>query len=244
MGLESLATFDGLMALLTLTVLEIVLGIDNLVFLSIIVGKVEKEKQRQARILGLGLALFFRVVLLLAITWIIGLDKDVFTIVGHGFSWKDIILVIGGLFLIAKSTMEIREKLEMSEGHAKENKQGAVVKSFMGVIIQIVAIDLVFSLDSILTAVGLTKDITIMIVAIVIAMAFMMIFAKMVGKFINENPTIIMLALSFLIMIGTLLILEAFGEHVPRGYIYFAMGFSFFVELLNLKVIKKLRAKR
>ncbi len=241
---EVLMTTEGLMALLTLAVLEIVLGIDNLVFISILVGRAPKEDQRKTRIVGLLLAMVFRIVLLLCVGWIIKLQDPIMTILGHDFSWKDIILLLGGLFLLAKSTLEIHHKLEHKDDPKEEGKGSAATKTFGAMILQIVVIDMVFSLDSILTAVGLTKEVLVMIIAVVIAMLFMLLFAKAVGEFINANPTIVMLALSFLLMIGALLVLEAFHVEVDRGYIYFAMGFSFTVELLNLKLIKRLRAKR
>lgn len=246
---EVLLSLEGIMALLTLTVLEVVLGIDNLIFISILVGKAPLEKQKRIRNLGFGLALVFRIILLLGISWLVQLTTPIITIMDFGFSWRDLILLVGGIFLIIKSTLEIHEKIRLA--HESEEEEHGMVKDAKSVsktvsmlIVQIVAIDLIFSLDSILTAVGMTKHILIMIIAVIIAIGFMMAFAKSVGGFINKNPTIVMLALSFLLMIGTLLIADAFHFHVPRGYVYFAMGFSLFVELLNLRLLQRMRNKR
>ncbi len=236
-GLSQLFSIDGLLAFLTLSVLEIVLGIDNLIFLSILVKKAPKEKQRFTRILGLALALVFRIVLLLGISWIVQLKEPILSIYEFNFSLRDLILLVGGLFLLTKSTLEIHEKLEEQRESNKSEKK--LQSGISMILLQIIAIDLVFSLDSILTAVGLTQNITIMISAVIISMLFMMVFAGWVSEFIHKNPTIIMLALSFLIMIGVLLIADAFHFHVPRGYIYFSLGFSLLVEILNLKLLKK-----
>lgn len=244
---DVLLSAEGILALLTLTVLEIVLGIDNLIFISILVGKAPKDEQKKIRTLGFGLALLFRIVLLLGISWLVQLTTPIITVMDFAFSWRDLILLVGGIFLIIKSTLEIHEKIRIAqhpeEEHGMMNDTSSVKKTVSMLIVQIVAIDLIFSLDSILTAVGMTKHILIMIIAVIIAIAFMMAFAKSVGEFINKNPTIVMLALSFLLMIGTLLIADAFHFHVPRGYVYFAMGFSLFVELLNLRLLQKMRKK-
>lgn len=240
-SLQHLLTLDGLMALLTLTVLEIVLGIDNLVFISLLVGKVALEKQRSTRTLGLALALVFRIALLFSITWIIGLTTPILTIREFEFSWRDLILLAGGIFLLAKSTLEIHEKLEQTV--SKEDEKGSKAKAVTGIILQVIVIDMVFSIDSILTAVGLTNELPIMILAVVVSMIFMMAFAGWVSDFIHKNPTIIMLALSFLLLIGVLLIADAFHYHLPRGYVYFAMGFSLLVEILNIRLLQKLRSK-
>ncbi|MFN3343734.1 MAG: TerC family protein [Flavobacteriales bacterium] len=241
-GFDFLFSVDGVIAFLTLAVLEIVLGIDNLVFISIIVDKAPKEKQRFIRLLGLGLALGFRVVMLLGISFIVGLKAPIFSMGSHEFSWRDMILLGGGMFLIAKSTLEIHHKLK-SAGmveHHKEEKKTSAKNVVLNMITQIVLIDIIFSIDSILTAVGLTENVTLMISAVVISMIFMMVFSGPVGTFINQNPTIVMLALSFLLMIGMLLVAEAFGQEFDRGYVYFAMGFSLTVELLNLVLLKRL----
>lgn len=243
---SALGTAEGITACLTLIVLEVVLGIDNLVFISILVGKVKPQEQRKVRVLGLLLALVFRLVLLMMVGWLVKLNEPVITLFDHGFSWRDIILLVGGMFLLAKSTTEIHHKVrkQVEEETEEESNAKKITKTVGATILQIIAIDLVFSLDSILTAVGLTDHIAIMMVAVVFAMIFMLIFAKAVGDFINRHPTIIVLALSFLIMIGFLLILEAFHTHVNKNYVYFAMGFAFIVEMLNLRVIDKYRGKK
>jgi predicted tellurium resistance membrane protein TerC len=237
---SALLTFEGLMAFLTLTLLEVVLGIDNLIFISLIVSRVEKEKQRFTRILGLVLALVFRIALLLSISWVMRLDNPIFNAFDIDFSIKDIILIVGGLFLLFKSTTEIRHKLTHLEDDNK-TKPKSNTNQISFIIMQIIAIDMVFSIDSILTAIGMTKEIGIMILAVIVSIIFMILFARMVGDFINENPTIVMLALSFLLMIGTLLIADGFHFHVPRGYVYFALGFSLMVEVLNLFLLKRMR---
>jgi len=246
--LSYITTVDGIAAFLTLAVLEIVLGIDNLVFISIIVGKAPVESQRKIRNLGLLLALVFRIAMLFGISYIAHITEPLFTIGSTGFSVRDIILFVGGLFLIAKSTLEIHHKLaEAANGHLNENKKpeaSNAKKVVSNMIMQIIVIDIIFSIDSILTAVGLTEHVGTMILAVIISIIFMMIFSKAVGEFINKNPTIVMLALSFLIMIGMLLIADAFHFHVPRGYIYFAMGFSLMVEVLNLILINRLNRWR
>lgn len=240
-----LGTLDGIMALLTLSVLEIVLGIDNLVFISILVGKAKPKDQKKIRMTGLALAMIFRIILLMCVSWLIGLDQHLFSIGELSFSWKDLILLAGGFFLLTKSVMEIHHKMNPKE-QQEEREQSAAGKAFTMMIFQIVLVDLVFSIDSILTAVGLTREIGIMIVAVVISMAFMMIFARAVGEFINRNPTIVMLALAFLIMIAVLLIMEGLGqgEKIDRGYIYFAMAFAFIVEMLNLRIRKNRQKKK
>ncbi len=236
---SSLLTIEGIMAFLTLTLLEIVLGIDNLIFISLIVARVEKEKQRFTRVIGLLLALVFRIMLLLSITWVMKLDNPLFNAFDIDFSVKDLILIAGGLFLLFKSTNEIHHKLTHKEDGSAKPKSSSNQISL--VIMQIIAIDMVFSIDSILTAIGMTKEIGIMILAVIVSIVFMILFAKMVGEFINENPTIVMLALSFLLMIGTLLIADGFHFHVPRGYVYFALGFSLMVETLNLFLLKRIK---
>jgi len=222
--------------LITLTALEIVLGIDNIVFISILAGKLPGHQQARARQLGLSLALITRIALLLSLAWIIGLTTPLITIMGKGISGRDLILIGGGLFLLAKSTREIHDKLEGSDGHA--NKR--ISPSFSSVIIQILFLDIVFSLDSVITAVGMVEQIGVMIVAIVIAVAIMLISAEAISSFVARRPTIKILALSFLMLIGMALIMEGLHQPIPRGYIYFAMAFSIFVEMINLRV----RARR
>ena len=222
-------------AFLTLLALEIVLGIDNIIFISILAGKLPEEQQPRARFIGLGLALFIRVALLFSLSWVIGLTAPLFRVLGQEISGRDLILIGGGLFLLAKATYEIHESLEGEEGHASRS----VRASFVSVIIQIILLDAVFSLDSVITAIGMVDQVGLMITAVVIAIGFMMLFAAPVGSFVNRHPTIKVLALSFLLLIGLTLLVEAFDVHVPKGYIYFAMGFSVFVEMLNMRLRKK-----
>ncbi|MFD3001409.1 TerC family protein [Pontibacter toksunensis] len=241
--MEIFANPDTWISLLTLTFMEVVLGIDNIVFISIIVGRLPPEQQGKGRTIGLSLALVFRVILLLFISWIVGASAPLFSInlpfteADFPVSWRDIILFAGGLFLLAKSTTEIHNKLE---GEEEEAKGGSKVYSSMSqVLIQIILIDIVFSFDSILTAVGLAQEVIIMIIAVVVAMGIMLVFAKYVSDFVNKHPTVKMLALSFLILIGFMLIVESLHQHIPKGYIYFAMFFSLMVEMLNMKLRKK-----
>ena len=217
--------------LVTLTVLEIVLGIDNLIFISIMAGKLPAHQRDQARQLGLSLALLTRIALLFSIAWIIGLIEPLFAVFGQQISGRDLILIGGGLFLLAKSTLEIHDKLEGVEGHASER----VLPSFGSVIIQILLLDIVFSLDSVITAVGMVQEIWVMVAAVVIAIIIMLISAEKISGFVNRHPTVKILALSFLLLIGMSLIVEGLHAHIPKGYIYFAMGFSVFVEMLNLR---------
>jgi predicted tellurium resistance membrane protein TerC len=226
---------EALIALGTLTLLEVVLGIDNLVFLTILAGKLPEAQQARARRIGLLLALGMRVLLLLLISWIIGLTAPLFTVVGQEISGRDLILLIGGLFLLAKATTEIHHKLEGESSGGPSAKAA----TFGAVIAQIGAMDLIFSLDSVITAVGMADEIMVMIIAVVIAMGVMLAFADPLGRFVKAHPTVQMLALSFLLLIGFTLIGEAFEMHVPKGYIYFAMGFSVFVEMLNLKLSRR-----
>ena len=223
---------DAWIALATLTVLEIVLGIDNIVFISILSEKVKKEDQAKARRLGLGIALLTRIALLFSIVWVMKLTTPLFNVLNHGVSGRDLILITGGLFLIYKSTREIHERLEGEQHHADA---GAPKATLASVIVQIGILDLVFSLDSVITAVGMADDIGVMVTAVVIAVAFMMIAAGPVARFVTRHPTVKMLALSFLLLIGMSLIGEGFGQHISKGYIYFAMGFSVFVEAINLR---------
>ncbi|MGH8927786.1 MAG: TerC family protein [Acidimicrobiia bacterium] len=219
-------------ALLTLTTLEIVLGIDNIVFISILSSKLPANRQGRARQVGLGLAMITRILLLLSISWVIGLTEPWFELLGKEISGRDLILILGGLFLLGKATFEIHEKLEGEEVHG-----GAPdVVSFGGVIIQILLLDLVFSLDSVITAVGMANEIGVMIAAVVVAVGVMLFSAKPISEFVNRHPTVKMLALSFLLLIGMSLVGEGWDLHIPKGYIYFAMGFSIFVEMLNLRI--------
>jgi predicted tellurium resistance membrane protein TerC len=222
-------------AFFTLTALELVLGIDNIIFISILVDKLPKEKQELARRIGLFLAMFMRIALLLVLSWIVGLTEPVLTLFGLGISGRDIILIAGGLFLIWKSTGEVHQLLEGEEG----SESAKVASSFAGVIAQIIVIDLVFSLDSIITAVGMVSQVGVMIAAVVASVGLMMLFAKSIGDFVSNHPTIKMLALSFLVVVGVVLIADGFGHHVPKGYIYFAMAFSVGVEMLNIRMRKK-----
>ena len=223
-------------ALLTLTVLEIVLGIDNIVFISILAGKLPVREQPRARTLGLGLAMLMRIGLLLSITWIMRLTAPLFSIFGQDISGRDLILGIGGLFLIWKSTREIHDLLE---GETEQRNVSRRPVTFTGVLVQIGLLDIVFSLDSVITAVGMADQIFVMIAAIVIAVGFMMFTAGPVSTFVERHPTVKMLALSFLLLIGVTLIAESFDQHIPKGYIYFAMAFSVFVELLNQRATKR-----
>ncbi len=222
------------MALATLTLLEIVLGIDNIVFISILTGKLPPEQQEKARIMGLGLALIGRLALLFSLTWLMRLTEPLFKVLGHPFSGRDLILLTGGLFLIGKSTFEIHERLE----GIGEEKVVRAHPSFTSIIVQIFLLDIIFSLDSVITAVGMAQHIPVMVLAIVIAVGIMMVSAGAVADFIHRHPTIKMLALSFLLLIGTSLVAEGLGFHIPKGYIYFAMAFSLFVEMLNLRLRK------
>lgn len=222
---------ENLIAFLTLTALEIVLGIDNIIFISILTGKLRPEEQPKARTLGLGLAMIIRIGLLFSISWVMSLTEPLFEAFHHEISLRDLILLGGGLFLIAKSTHEIHEKLE-----GAEEKSGAAGKApFSGVILQILLLDIIFSLDSVITAVGMATKIEIMVSAVVIAVGFMMFFAASVSDFVHRHPTVKILALSFLILIGVTLMAEGLHQHISKGYIYFAMAFSVFVEMLNLK---------
>jgi predicted tellurium resistance membrane protein TerC len=221
--------------LLTLTVLEVVLGIDNVIFISILAGKLPAAEQNKARVVGLALAMITRILLLFSLSWIMRLTEPLFTAFGFEVSGRDLILLVGGLFLIAKSTHEIHQKLEGEEGHGSAR----VAASFASVITQILLLDVVFSLDSVITAVGMVDEIGVMVAAVVIAVVVMIIFAGPVSRFVERHPTVKMLALSFLLLIGTALVAEGAHQHIPKGYIYFAMAFSVFVEMLNLRLKKK-----
>ena len=226
---------EGWIALATLAVLEIVLGIDNIVFISILAGKLEPHQRERARRIGLLLAMFMRLGLLASIAWVMGLTASILTVAGQEISGRDMILLLGGLFLIGKSTHEIHDKLEGAEGH----KGARVAASFGAVIAQILVLDLVFSLDSVITAVGMANHLSVMAIAVIVAVGVMFVSARAIGEFVERHPTVKMLALSFLILIGMSLIGEGLDHHIPKGYIYFAMGFSVFVEMINLRVRAK-----
>jgi predicted tellurium resistance membrane protein TerC len=232
--MESLTDPQVWIALVTLTFLEIVLGIDNIIFISILSGKLPAKDQPRARRLGLLAAMFMRVLLLFSLAWIIKLTEPWFTIVGQEISGRDTILILGGLFLIGKSTYEIHDKLEGEEGHASKK----VPTTFLSVIVQIMMLDLVFSLDSVITAVGMADDLWVMVTAVVVAVGIMMLSADAISDFVHKHPTVKMLALSFLLLIGVSLLAEGFDQHISKGYIYFAMGFSVFVEMINLRMKK------
>ena len=231
--MEILSDPQTWIALLTLTSLEIVLGIDNVVFISILAGKLPEEQRARARNIGLSLAMFMRIALLFSLSWVIGLTDPLFEVLDKGFSGRDLILLGGGLFLVAKATLEIHEKLEGETAHEQSAK---VAASFASVIVQILLLDMVFSLDSVITAAGMADEIAVMVAAVVIAVLVMLVSAGAISEFVNERPTVKILALSFLLLIGTSLIAEGWGLHIPKGYIYFAMGFSVFLELLNQRV--------
>jgi predicted tellurium resistance membrane protein TerC len=230
---ESLADPQIWIALLTLTVLEIVLGIDNIIFISILAGKLPAEQQNRARIVGLTAAMLMRILLLFTISWVIGLTAPWFNVFGMEISGRDLILIGGGLFLLGKATLEIHGKLE-GEEHASGS--GVKVTSFASVIVQIMLLDIVFSLDSVITAVGMAEDLWVMVAAVVIAVGVMLLSSGMISDFVNRHPTVKILALSFLLLIGTSLVAEGLEFHIPKGYIYFAMAFSVFVEIINLRI--------
>ncbi|UUZ71588.1 TerC family protein [Polaromonas sp. P1(28)-8] len=233
--MELLTDPQAWIAFATLTALELVLGIDNIVFISILVDKLPKARQEVARRLGLFMAMFIRVGLLMVLSWIVGLTAPVFTVIGQEISGRDLILICGGLFLIWKSTGEIHQSLEGEEGHASS----AVQATFAAVIVQIMVVDMVFSLDSIITAVGMVDSLPVMIAAVIVSVGLMMLFAGTIGRFVSDHPTIKMLALSFLVVVGVVLIAEGFEYHVPKGFVYFAMAFSLSVEMLNIRMRRK-----
>jgi predicted tellurium resistance membrane protein TerC len=233
--MEWLAQPEAWIALATLTALEIVLGIDNIIFISILVGRLPPESRQRARVIGLGLAMGMRILLLLSLTWIMSLTKPLFSVMEHAVSTRDLILVGGGLFLLAKSTFEIHNSLEGEE----ETAESKAAASFGGVLLQVAVLDMVFSLDSVITAVGLADHVPVMVLAIVISVGVMMVSAKAIGDFVDDHPTIKMLALSFLILVGVTLMAEGLGFHLPKGYIYFAMAFSVAVEILNLRIRRR-----
>ncbi len=234
--MEWITHFQSWIALATLTALEIVLGIDNIIFISVLVGRLPHDKRNRARVLGLALAMASRILLLLSLTWVMSLKRTLFEVFSSEFSGRDIILIAGGLFLLAKSTREIHHSLMGEEGHMKAKASTRMAS----VLAQIAVLDIVFSLDSVITAIGLANHLAIMILAIVIAVGVMMLSAKAIGEFVDTHPTIKMLALSFLLLVGFTLFGEGFGLVIPKGYIYFAMGFSVGVEFLNLQVRKRM----
>jgi len=234
--IELISNPQAWIAFATLTALELVLGIDNIIFISILVDKLPKERRELARKIGLFMAMFMRIGLLLVLAWIVGLVAPLFTVLGQEISGRDLILILGGLFLIWKSTSEIHQSME---GHEESAGSKAVKATFTAVIMQIMLVDLVFSLDSIITAVGMVDDVRIMIAAVIVSVALMMVFAGPIGRFVSDHPTIKMLALSFLVVVGVVLVAEGFDSHVPKGYVYFGMAFSLCVEMLNIRMRKK-----
>ena len=233
--MELLTNPQTWIAFATLTLLELVLGIDNIIFISILVDKLPKAQQELARKLGLFMAMFMRIGLLLVLAWIVGLVAPLFTVLGQEISGRDLILILGGMFLIWKSTTEIHQSMEGEEEHGSS----AVKATFAAVILQIMVIDLVFSLDSIITAVGMVDDVRVMIAAVIASVGLMMLFAGPIGRFVSDHPTIKMLALSFLVVVGVVLVAEGFDHHVPKGYVYFAIAFSLGVEVLNIRMRKR-----
>lgn len=233
--MELLTNPQTWIAFATLTALELVLGIDNIIFISILVDKLPQEKRELARRLGLFMAMFMRIALLLVLAWIIGLVAPLFSVMEQSISGRDLILILGGLFLIWKSTSEIHQSLEGEEGHGADVAKA----TFASVILQIMVVDLVFSLDSIITAVGMVDDVKVMIAAVIASVALMMLFASAIGRFVSDHPTIKMLALSFLVVVGVVLMAEGLGHHVPKGYVYFAMAFSVGVEMLNIRMRRR-----
>lgn len=240
MDLSWLSSPDALVGLFTLAVMEIVLGVDNVIFISILAGKLPEDQQARARTVGLALAMFIRIALLFTISWIVNeLTEPLFTIMDRGISGKDLIILGGGLFLIWKATREIHERLEGESSHGRTS----VAPSFNAVIAQILLLDIVFSLDSVITAVGMVDHVTVMVIAVVIAVGVMLLMAGRISRFVNEHPTVKMLALSFLLLIGFTLVLEGVHVEIPKGYIYFAMGFSVLVEVLNLAASRRKHAE-
>jgi predicted tellurium resistance membrane protein TerC len=230
--MDWLSSPEAWIALVTLTLLEIVLGIDNVIFISIVAGKLPVADRERARRLGLTLAMLMRIALLASIAWMAKLTAPLVSVAGFDISGRDLILIVGGLFLIGKATYEIHDKLEGQEGHASAR----VSPSFSGVIVQILLLDIVFSLDSVITAIGMAEDLAVMVLAVIIAVGVMILASKPLTRFVNAHPTVVVLCLSFLLMIGLSLVGEGLDMHIPKGYIYFSMGFSLFVEFINLKV--------
>jgi predicted tellurium resistance membrane protein TerC len=238
--MESFFSIENFTALITLTAMEIVLGIDNIIFIAILVSRIEKKLQKKARSIGLSLALVFRIALLLSLNWIMGLTEPLFTVLEHGFTGRDLILIGGGVFLVGKSTLEIHHKIEEA-AHPDQEPSGPRRhgSNFTSIVLQITMIDIVFSLDSVITAVGMAQQISVMIAAVIVSMLIMLKLSGPISDFVDRNPTIKVLALAFLILIGVMLIVEGMGGHVSKGYIYFAMAFSLVVELLNLQYRRK-----
>ena len=233
--MDAFLTSDGILALITLTVLEVVLGVDNVIFISILSGKLRKSEQKRARRVGLLAAMLMRIALLFSITWIARLTAPFFEVAGKAFSGRDLILLVGGLFLLAKATYELHERLEGETGHSS----GRVAASFAAVITQVMVLDIVFSLDSVITAIGMADHLGVMVAAVMASVVLMLFAAEPISAFVEEHPTIKVLALSFLLLIGMSLIADGLGQHLPKGYIYFAMGFSVFVEMINIRVRKR-----
>ena len=233
--MEIFTSPELIIALLTLTVLEIVLGVDNVIFISILSGKLRKEDQKRARRVGLMAAMLMRIALLFSLTWMARLTQPLFTLFGHSFSGRDLILVGGGLFLLAKATWEIHDKLEGEEGQAS----GKAAASFASVITQVMLLDIVFSLDSVITAIGMADNLTVMVAAVILAVLVMLMAAEPISAFVEVHPTVKILALSFLLLIGLSLVADGFGQHISKGYIYFARGFSVFVEFINIRIRTK-----
>ncbi len=239
---EWIAEPQAWIALTTLTALEIVLGIDNIIFLSILVDRLPVHQRRSARLIGLGLAMVMRLLLLASLAWLVKLTADLFSISGYGISGRDLVLIFGGIFLLTKATLEIHHDLDVATEGATTTTRGA--SSYLSVLAQIAVLDMVFSLDSVITAVGMADHLSVMVIAVVIAVLFMMLFAGTISDFIAANPTLKMLALAFLVLVGTALIADGLDVHIPKGYIYFAMAFSFAVEILNLKVRRRRQAEK
>ena len=233
--MDTFLTADGVLALVTLTLLEIILGVDNVIFISILSGKLPPSTQLKARRTGLVAAMVMRILLLLSIAWMVRLTAPLITVFGRGISGRDMILIGGGLFLLGKATLEIHERLEGEEGH----ESARVAPSFGAVMLQIMLLDIVFSLDSVITAVGMADDLAVMVTAVVLSVGIMLFSAEPISRFVNQHPTVKVLALSFLLLIGVSLIGDGLGVHVPKGYIYFAMGFSVFVEMINLRMRRR-----
>jgi predicted tellurium resistance membrane protein TerC len=236
--MEMFTSPELLIALLTLTVLEIVLGVDNVIFISILSAKLPKDQQQRARRVGLMGAMFMRIGLLFSISWLVSLTAPLFNVLGRDFSGRDLILAGGGLFLLAKATFEIHDKLEGEEGHVS----GKVAATFASVIFQVMLLDIVFSLDSVITAVGMADNLWVMVTAVVLAVLVMLMAADSISNFVEKHPTVKILALSFLLLIGMSLVADGFGQHIGKGYIYFAMGFSIFVEMINIRIRDKRKA--
>ena len=236
--MELLTDPHAWLSLFTLTILEIVLGVDNIIFISILVDRLAPREREKARRIGLFLAMFMRVGLLLGLSWIVGMTEPLFTFTGTEISGRDLILIVGGVFLVWKSTKEVHQLTEGEEGHASDKVKAA----FTAIILQIIIIDMVFSLDSIITAVGMVDEVSVMIAAVIVSVGLMMLFARAIGDFVSSHPSIKMLALSFLLVVGVMLIAEGFDHKVPKGYIYFAMAFSVAVEMLNIRMRKKKKA--